>query len=181
MQWKIPNDPINLDRKAQAIARNSQNCSTTSLVGNWNRATQPPFFFLHGRRNTGSFIWICSLFNSSISWRSWILFLCPCKWALRLKARWLNRWTGTTKRKTRPPTRWWMTCSQALFSERDQNSSPMHFFVMMILRQRWENDEKFPAPSIRWWIWGLFWDLWAFYQFAPSDEHTFPHLHEWWR
>ena len=113
VQWKIPNDPINLDRKAQAIARNCQNCSTTSLVGNWNRATQPPFFFLHGRRNTGSFIWICSLFNSCISRRSWILFLCPCKWALRLKARWLNRWTGTTKRRTRPPTRWWTTCLQA--------------------------------------------------------------------
>ena len=57
---------------------------------------------------------------------------------------------------------------------------PPVFSVMMILRQRWENDDKFPAPSIRWWIWGLFWDLWAFYQFAPSDEHTFPHLHEWW-
>ena len=43
---KIPNDPINLDRKAQAIARNSQNCSTTTLVGGWNRATQPPSFSL---------------------------------------------------------------------------------------------------------------------------------------
>ena len=46
MQRKIPNDMINLDRKAQAIARNSQNCSTTTLVGNWNRATQPPSFSL---------------------------------------------------------------------------------------------------------------------------------------
>ena len=46
MQWKISIHPINLDRKAQAIARNSQNCSTTTLVGGWNRATQPPSFSL---------------------------------------------------------------------------------------------------------------------------------------
>ena len=48
MQGKILNDPINLDRKAQAIARNSQNCSTTTLLGNWNRATQPPSSLLPG-------------------------------------------------------------------------------------------------------------------------------------
>ena len=53
------------------------------------------------------------------------------------------------------------------------NSSPMHFSVMMILRQRWENDDKFPALSIRWWIWGLIWDLWAFYQFAFPNKKKF--------
>ena len=82
MQWKIPNDPINLDRKAQAIARNSQNCSTTTLVGVWNRATQPPDW-----RDTDSFSWIYSIFNSSISRRSWNLCLCPSKGRVRLSNR----------------------------------------------------------------------------------------------
>ena len=74
--------------------------------------TAPPLL-PPGWRDTDSFSWICSVFNSSISRRSWNLFLCPCKWALRLKERWLNRWTWTTKRRTRPPTRWWTTCLQA--------------------------------------------------------------------
>ena len=74
--------------------------------------TAPPLL-PPGWRDTDSFSWICSVFNSSISRRSWNLFLCPCKWALRLKERWLNRWTWTTKRRTRLPTRWWTTCLQA--------------------------------------------------------------------
>ena len=69
---------------------------------NWGQLAQSatvPLFFLPGQRNTDSFSWICPVFNSSISRRSWNLFLCPCKWALRLKARWLNTWTWTTKRR----------------------------------------------------------------------------------
>merc|ERR1711884_104089 len=56
--------------------------------------TAPPLL-PPGWRDTDSFSWICSVFNSSISRRSRNLFLCPCKWALRLKERWLNRWTWT--------------------------------------------------------------------------------------
>merc|ERR1712214_89804 len=56
--------------------------------------TAPPLL-PPGWRDTDSFSWICSVFNSSISRRSLNLFLCPCKWALRLKERWLNRWTWT--------------------------------------------------------------------------------------
>ena len=65
-------------------------------------------FKLDTVRDTDSFSWISSVFNGSMSRGSWNLFLCPCKWALRLKIRWLNKWTWTTNRRTRPPTRWWM-------------------------------------------------------------------------
>ena len=60
------------------------------------------FFFLAGWRTTDSFSWICPVFNGSISWWSWNLYLCLCKWALRILPRWLKRGTWTTNWTTRP-------------------------------------------------------------------------------
>ena len=56
-----------------------------------------------GWRDTDSFSWICSVFNSSISWRSWNLFLWTSKWALRIWAKWFDRETWTTNWRARPP------------------------------------------------------------------------------
>ena len=77
---------------------------------NWGQLAQSataPFFSLPAWRGTGSFSWICPAFNSSISRRSRNLFLCPCKWAVRILQRWLNRgtWTTNLKKNSTPPGR----------------------------------------------------------------------------
>ena len=41
-----------MDGKVQGVARNIRNCSTTSLVGGWKRATIPPSSLAGGRRAT---------------------------------------------------------------------------------------------------------------------------------
>ena len=43
---KKSKQPQKLDRMAKAIARNNQNCSTTTLVGKWEGANPPPPPFL---------------------------------------------------------------------------------------------------------------------------------------
>ena len=105
--------PSILGQEGHSYSPKHSNLSYDQFGGRLEQSDTAPLLLPPGWRDTDSFSWICSVFNSSISRRSWNLFLCPCKWALRLKERWLNRWTWTTKRRTRPPTRWWTTCLQA--------------------------------------------------------------------
>ena len=105
--------PSILGQEGHSYSPKHSNLSYDQFGGGLEQSDTAPLLLPPGWRDTDSFSWICSVFNSSISRRSWNLFLCPCKWALRLKERWLNRWTWTTKRRTRPPTRWWTTCLQA--------------------------------------------------------------------
>ena len=105
--------PSILGQEGHSYSPKHSNLSYDQFGGGLEQSDTAPLLLPPGWRDTDSFSWICSVFNSSISRRSWNLFLCPCKWALRLKAIWLNRWTWTTKRRTRPPTRWWTTCLQA--------------------------------------------------------------------
>ena len=105
--------PSILGQEGHSYPPKHSNLSYDQFGGGLEQSDTAPPLLPPGWRDTDSFSWICSVFNSSISRRSWNLFLCPCKWALRLKERWLNRWTWTTKRRTRPPTRWWTTCLQA--------------------------------------------------------------------
>ena len=105
--------PSILGQEGHSYSPKHSNLSYDQFGGGLEQSDTAPPLLPPGWRDTDSFSWICSVFNSSISRRSWNLFLCPCKWALRLKERWLNRWTWTTKRRTRPPRRWWTTCLQA--------------------------------------------------------------------
>ena len=48
-------NPQNVHKKVQGVARNIQNCATTTLVGDWKRATLPPSSPSHSQRVTEQF------------------------------------------------------------------------------------------------------------------------------